>query len=696
MSKLIARRDQSSRSSQRSRRASIGSGENGAEDSQVLFMKKTTGKKRKGRSFSEISHNSAIRLDESSVGKDDVESDGEAAAMEELVANMIDREIQEWQFVCEIGRPYWWSPEQKFLRMRKHSPGNSNKYDYRKWMEENECRPKQAAGYQRRAVSEGYLSDSSSAHSLAQMAAVRLLSSCFTLPPDCVLGSPSYPTSDKIPGITVLDPRMISSLRMHTNFRFSPCFGHQARNTSPVTQWPNTLDGQSGTTSIPVSPEGSGFQTPEIGTSEVKRRRRLARRRLHVTERSSMESSVEGDSGDHVRSSSEVLDPTVASTASERGKSTPDQSRRSHTLPMLGDTNRRRKNRNFQKQQPPPNTPVGGGKKLAEAHHGTEVRQQPRTIYRMQPVIRSEPHHVFIQPVRELVVKRWRTLRRRFGGSLHAPLTDGRSEDKVSTGSESGASEVLGLAHSNDGKARRQRARERGNIHSSIVDSEGHCNSPATPCPTPEERGAHRPLRADSVEASLSFALADPLSATAALAAAEPARKEANNGEKLYASAPSSTSIPASSPQPPTGTLAWSPPTSTRNRSFAPRASHLRRSRLSEVHTPEDCLTADAPAEVDREAVDRGILSAAGSALASPGGESPSPLARIAGPTSYFDVEDLLRPKSPGRMRLRRTSTSGTQVFHPDEDGVEIDGLPVGPGRERWAKKGSSRETTYL
>ncbi|TVY42827.1 hypothetical protein LSUB1_G002209, partial [Lachnellula subtilissima] len=643
MSKLIARREQSSRSSQRSTRASIGSGENGAEDSQVLFMKKTTGKKRKGRSFSEISHNSAIRLDEPSDGKDDVESDGEAAAMEELVANIIDREIHEWQFVCETGRPYWWSPEQKFLRMRKHSPGNPNKYDYRKCMEENDCSPKQAAGFQRRAVSEGYLSDSSSAHSLAQMIAVQLLSSCFTLPPDCVLGPPSYPTSDKIPGVIVLDPRMIS------------CSQHLARNAVA-----NSLDGQSGTTSIPASPEGSGFQTPEIGTSEVKRRRRLARRRLHVTERSSMESSVEGDSGDHVRSSSEVLDPTVASTASQRRKSTPEQSRLLKPIMV----------RKF-------------------------INSQGQIIV-CNRLYAQNPITFFIQPVRELVVKRWRTLRRRFGGSLHAPLTDGRSEDKVSTGSESGASEVPGLANSNDGKARRQRARERGNIHSSSVDSEGHCNSPATPCPTPEERGARRPRRADSVEASPPFALADPLSATAALAAAEPDRKEANSGEKLNASAPSPSSIPASSAQPPTGTLAWSPPTSTRNRSFAPRASHLRRSRLSEVHTPEDCLTADALAEVDREAVDRGILSAAGSALASPGGDPPSPLARIRGPINHFEVEDLLRAKSPGRMRLRRTSTSGTQVFHPDEDGVEIDGLPVGPGREIWSKKGGSRETTYL
>ncbi|TVY90237.1 hypothetical protein LAWI1_G003600 [Lachnellula willkommii] len=698
MSKLIDPREESTRSSQRSATTSIGSEENGIGDSQVLFMKEAR-KKREGRSFSEISHNSGRRLDGSSDGKDNIESDVEATAMEELVANIIDREIHEWQFVCETGRPYWWSPEQKSLRMRKHSPGKSNRYNYRKWMEENDRSPKQAAGFHRRTVSEGYPSGSSNAHSLAQMIAVQLLSSCFTLPPDCVVGlpPPNYPTFDKASGHTALDPRMISSLRMHTHFRFSPCFGHEARNTSPTTQWPNPMDGESGTTSIPASPEGSGFQTPEIGTSEVKRKRKIARRKLHVTECSSMDSSVEGDSGDHVRSISDVLDPVESSTASQRRRSTREQARRSYTLPMFGDTNRRRKSRNSQKQQPPPNTPVAGGMKSVEAHGGLEFRQQPRTNYRMQPVIRSEHHHVFIQPVRELVVKRWRTLRRRFGGSLHAPLADGRSEDNVSTASESGASEGLGPANSNNGKARRRRARESGDIHSSSADSEGHCNSPATPCPTPEDTGAaHKPSRVDSSKASPIFELADPMSAAAVLVATEAARKEPQSGEKLDASAPSSSSIPASSAKPPTGSLAWSSPTSTRNRSFARRGSHLRRSRLSEVHTQEDCHTASAPAELDQGAVDRGILSAAGSALASPREDPPSSLVTIPGPISHFEVEDLLRPKNPEKLRFRRTSTSGTQIFHPDEDGVEIDGLPVGPGRERWAKKGSSRETTYL
>jgi len=45
---------------------------------------------------------------------------------------------------------------------------------------------------------------------------------------------------------------------------------------------------------------------------------------------------------------------------------------------------------------------------------------------------------------------------------------------------------------------------------------------------------------------------------------------------------------------------------------------------------------------------------------------------------------------------LMRTSTTGSQVFTPSDDGVELDGLPVGPSRDHWAGKGDRRERTYL
>jgi hypothetical protein len=48
------------------------------------------------------------------------------------------------------------------------------------------------------------------------------------------------------------------------------------------------------------------------------------------------------------------------------------------------------------------------------------------------------------------------------------------------------------------------------------------------------------------------------------------------------------------------------------------------------------------------------------------------------------------------RPGMFRTSSSGTQVFAPGADGMELDGLPVGPDRSHWAKTGGRRERTYL
>jgi hypothetical protein len=49
--------------------------------------------------------------------------------------------------------------------------------------------------------------------------------------------------------------------------------------------------------------------------------------------------------------------------------------------------------------------------------------------------------------------------------------------------------------------------------------------------------------------------------------------------------------------------------------------------------------------------------------------------------------------RQPG---LLRTSTSGTQVFTPSDEGIEIDGLPVGLCRHAWDESGKKRERSYL
>ena len=50
------------------------------------------------------------------------------------------------------------------------------------------------------------------------------------------------------------------------------------------------------------------------------------------------------------------------------------------------------------------------------------------------------------------------------------------------------------------------------------------------------------------------------------------------------------------------------------------------------------------------------------------------------------------RIKQQKRPGLSRTSTSGTQIFTPEADGMELDGLPVGPDRSHWTGEGGRRE----
>ena len=69
------------------------------------------------------------------------------------------------------------------------------------------------------------------------------------------------------------------------------------------------------------------------------------------------------------------------------------------------------------------------------------------------------------------------------------------------------------------------------------------------------------------------------------------------------------------------------------------------------------------------------------------------------------------RPKEDEKIRLEpsggnirrpsivRTSTSGTQVFTPSGDGVELDGLPTGPPSETWNDQGQGnkrKERSFL
>jgi hypothetical protein len=688
--------------------------ENGSENSQVLYMAPPKRPRRIDRSLSSISNNSGRRLDGSSGEKEEDETE---QAAEELTWNIIDREIFEWQYVCQTGRPYWWSPESKYLRLKRVPPKLTNELKSKTWLRSDDCpKPKTICGAPRRSLSDSYLTNPNTVHDLAHLVAIQLLSSCFTLPPEHIIGlpSPNYGPLDKSTVSTLPDPGMISSLRMHTHFRYSPSFGHEARNTSPVQLWSGSTDGPSPRPSTPPN-ASTGLPTPDIGTSGRTSRRPRLRRALHTTEVSTSEQSLDNESGEYTHPSCnrDDLGHSAAATAlyHRRRIHDPTSGRIKGSL-RPGETTRRSADADRKSSRYRPSTSQDSSREdcninTSGSYRGVQPSFPPsKTNYRLQPVIRSEPHHVFVQPVKELVVKRWKKLRRRFSGSLHSALPASRSEDQSCTSGTSGASSP---GMSSDAKIRRRRAQERGDIHSSSIDSTPHYNSPVSGDLIPNS-GA--PFWVDPRNRILDFQLVDPIVAAASFVA------ETNTASLRGNPITQHSSVSDISPriQQQNSALAICGSGHSRleislfSNPTHPASPHLRRgpgrarrrSMLSEVHTPEEFhseITANAKG--DHETVERGIVSLGAIIPISKDEDTPRT------PDPIGDTSDALSiPASPSllgtdvvakeRPRMTRMSTNGTQVFTPSEDGMELDGLPVGPGKDLWAAKGKTSDSTYL
>lgn len=639
---------------------------NGSKDSEALYMASSKKSTRKDRSLSLVSANSFRRMD----GSFDERSGSEAGSVVEVEdtidepsQDIIDQEIFEWQWVCRTGRPFWWSPQSKYSRQR-HSPSKlSNGYGPRVWISELGDGQEPEHDTKRRAVSDSVLAGLSTADELAQMAAIRLLGSCFTLPPELITSGPPLNSkmTTKNGSSSYLDPRMITCLRMQTYYRYSPCYGHQPRNTSPTRSRDSTFDGAFPNSSAP----DTGMQTPVIGSSSRISRRRKGHRAQNVTERST---------GSY-RDSSADEDPLVASTLWHRRQGGDDDPSNRISVPKRLNTGKGRFRKASQNDQIGTWRPRAGDKSLS-----------PNTHYALQPVIRSEPHHVFIQPVRELVVKRWNNIRRRFGGSLHSALPSSASEDQSQLSRPGASSPMM----SSDGKERRRRARERGEI-SSHEDMQ-HFNSPASEQLSPNGSGKNSPYMIDSAKTSPGFALADPFAAAAALALAEGhtnfpwnrsplSEADSPQPDRLLGppnSPASSSSIPTrgASSQP-----VSSPPATTRNS----RSRSRRKSQLSEVITAEDLseepnIYIDHATSHESPAVNR-QSSILASTMEEAEPATPHSTNRPIG--DYFGVKRTTT-RTQERPRFLRMNTSGTQIFSTNDEGVEVDGLPAGLPKETW------------
>ncbi|KAL3423306.1 hypothetical protein PVAG01_05053 [Phlyctema vagabunda] len=670
----------------------------GSENSQVLYMRSSKGYKRSSReSLSSIS-NKSIEIKDTTTDSKPIKFRAESKA-DDLAWKVIDREIFEWQYVCRTGRPYWWSPESKCLRLKKIQPRVFHVPNPRIWRKEWDDSPKPDYDITRRTMSESYLADPSKIGDVAQLIAIQLLSACFTIPPDHAgTPAPNNMTFGKAKFPDLLEYRMISSLRMHTHFRYSPAFGHQPRNTSPVESWPRTYESYDGPAGNLEASEAD-IEPPGTALRRQKSRRQRVHRALHMSDDSSSSYNSQDNSQDNRK---------LRRSSSANGSSS-----------FITDANfteqRSRRRRPRGRQMPSLNSDEVDADDTSRGYHTTSSKSRNT----LTSVLRSEPHPVYIQPVKELVVRRWNGIRRHLKAGLPSNNSgEAKSADATPSTLEP-AVDFREAFSVRDGKERRRSARERGDILSSSTEGTPHYNTPAsnqTPdsgtslsalasghtSPAIDTSGSHsKPSDAVPASTSLQFlSTEDPklaarpgpgrLSSTRSAPAGEMSN-ELRTESGYFVTQRAKTSV-----------------------SFTPRSRRAnRRSLLSEVCTPEDfeeirsTVSSPGPAAgVDRETDLRSVLSTIGSDTSPVDGlplvlvKSPSPksidmeVRKTSSSRDASSSDDQLRPG------ITRANTSGTQLFTPHEDGVEVDGVPAGPSEKEWEHptdtEGNQRERSFL
>jgi hypothetical protein len=259
-------------------RVSRYSSQNDSESNQALYMAPKKRSQRNRESLSSIGNRPGRSMDGSSDDNFILEKEKDVeSAEDDLIWNFIYQEIYDWQYECQTGYPYWWSPESKYDSLANASHQSRRLEDHEGvLLREIDQQPERAYAAKRRAMSDSFLADPSSVDEMAQMIAIQLLSSCFTLPMNLEGGTvmPKYDISPPIP-----DPRMISSLRMHNQYRYSPRFGHEARSTSPVSVWTKTYDGPQSFKML----NSLDIPTPIMGPFGAVRRRRRVHPHRKVT-----------------------------------------------------------------------------------------------------------------------------------------------------------------------------------------------------------------------------------------------------------------------------------------------------------------------------------------------------------------------------------------------------------------------------
>jgi len=736
-----------------------------SDQESTLYMASTKNRRQQRvsrQSLSAISNKSILSPDDPEIAYKLARS----LSREKLAWKIINREIAEWQNVCQTGRPSWWSPASRGTRrLRSQSSINRDMSTF-----VTKARPDEIDDFsypglyfesEKRGATDNDKEDHPRVHELIFVIAIQLLSACFTLPADQFS---SYKPSanlrfDAFGSNYIPDARLISSLRMHTNYRWCPAFGHEARSTSPEYIHQAIYGGGS-----PRTTPGQDFHSPQVddsGRSSTKRKKHRAR---HVTPADSPHQK-------HWEDDCEKTYPDLASsTLPSWGRNYGDTETVIQSAPVPGRIVKScpptpfRMDREIEVHQESLEYPFStqpGDKKYSER---PQSRRQRSSRYDLQPMIRSEPHPVFVQAVRELVVKRWHTFRRRFAYSLShgCPDPGSTSAGFIEEYTASTWSPLASAPSTPEAVRRRRDARARHDIYSSSVESSPRYNTPTSPSgvsspayedppppnttPTAGESD-HLVAAAQAITGSISATPQEPLTTNQPFPVFTP-----NNTPDAGSEAPTPGTIPRTDAGFFTNTAAGR--TGYTSPSFIPRAGSsgrkLRRSMLSEVYTPDDMQETDDMQQSGFEK--RHFLEAAGNTLTTqieesesdesnrsvkrtslrrrhgsdpesskfPGSKPPHKLKRrksspetsrslgnavhaVHGESSRSAKSQPKRAQSAElpkigmergykeelrismeRRRLKRMSSSGTTLYEPSDDGVEVDGVPTGPVRDVW------------
>ena len=215
------------------------------------------------------------------------------------------------------------------------------------------------------------------------MISVQLLASCFTIPQNIntlTLPSGWYHRKDKADD-NWLNKRLVSSLRQHTQWKHSPAFGHQARNNSAASLWPERDDTLS----------REALLAEQVSLNRLLRQKKDDRAAKESTDAKRRREIVlsGGDSkcrrfffSRHQRRARRPKEPALSHRALQ-GLSSP---------------------------QPEQLSPV---KRVEQKNLLKISRSLQGYCWSLEPVLRSEYHPVFVQPIKDYVTKRWRAFRSR-------------------------------------------------------------------------------------------------------------------------------------------------------------------------------------------------------------------------------------------------------------------------------------------